>query len=43
MALEYVFITKKPVIFIDYKDKVHNKDFKNKLETLEDNFRKNLV
>ena len=44
MALEYAFITNKPVIFIDYKDKVHNKDFKKiNLETLEDNFRKNLV
>ena len=41
MALEYAFITNKPVIFIDYKDKVHNKDFKKiNLETLEDNFRK---
>ena len=41
MALEYAFITKKPVIFIDFKDKVHNKDFKKiNLETLEDNFRK---
>ncbi len=41
MALEYAFITKKPVIFIDYKDKIHNENFKKvNLETLEDNFRK---
>lgn len=41
MALEYAFITKNPVIFIDYKEKIHNEDFKKvNLETLEDNFKK---
>ena len=41
MALEYAFIVRKPVIFINYKDKVHNEEFKKvNLETLEDNFKK---
>lgn len=41
MALEYAFIHKKPVIFINYRDKIHNEDFKKiDLETIEDNFRK---
>lgn len=41
MALEYVYINRKPVIFIDYKDKVHNEEFsKINLEPIEDAFRR---
>lgn len=41
MALEYAFTHKKPVIFINYRDKIHNEDFKKiDMETIEDNFRK---
>ncbi len=41
MALEYAFITRKPVIYINYKDKIHNEQFKKVgLDTIEDNFRK---
>ena len=41
MALEYAFITRKPVIYINYRDKIHNEQFKKvDLETIEDNFRK---
>ena len=41
MALEYTFITRKPVIYINYRDKIHNEQFKKvDLETIEDSFRK---
>ena len=41
MALEYAYIVRKPVIFINYKDKIHNEEFKKiNLEALEDNFKK---
>tara|TARA_B110001452_G_scaffold209964_1_gene180323 strand:- start:342 stop:1469 length:1128 start_codon:yes stop_codon:yes gene_type:complete len=41
MALEYILVQKKPVLFIDYADKVHNNFYeKVKLDALEDKFKK---
>ncbi len=41
MALEYILVQKKPVIFINYADKVHNNFYeKIKLDALEDKFKK---
>ena len=41
MALEYAYILRKPVIFIDYKDKIHNEEFRTiGLEPIEDSFKK---
>ena len=41
MAMEYYILYKRPVICINYIDKIHNKDFKILgLETLEDKFKK---
>lgn len=41
MALEYAYINRKPIIFIDYKNKVHNEEFsKINLEPIEDAFKK---
>ncbi len=41
MALEYSLICKKPVIYINFKDKVHNEDHKElNLEPIEDSFKK---
>ena len=41
MALEYAYINRKPVVFIDYKNKVHNEEFsKINLEPIEDAFRR---
>ena len=41
MALEFSLIFKKPVIYIDFNDKIHNKDFKElNIEPIEDSFKK---
>ncbi len=41
MAMEYYILYKRPIICINYIDKIHNKDFKILgLETLEDKFKK---
>ena len=41
IALEYAYINRKPVVFIDYKNKVHNEEFsKINLEPIEDAFRR---
>ena len=41
MALEYSLIFKKPVIYIDFKEKVHNEEYKElDLEPIEDSFKK---
>ena len=40
IALEYVLLFKKPVIFINYKDKIHNSEYKNvSSNTIEDEFK----
>ena len=40
MALEYSLILRKPVVFINYRDKIHNKNFKEiKLKPIEDDFK----
>ena len=42
VALEYVYIFKKPVLYINYQEKIQNKDFKRiSVNTLEDTFKKN--
>ena len=42
VALEYVYIFKKPVLYINYQDKIQNLDYKEISEdTLEDIFKKN--
>ena len=41
MALEYILVQKKPVLFINYMDKIHNNFYDQvKLETLEEKFKK---
>ena len=41
MAMEYFILYKRPIICINYIDKIHNKDYKILgLETLEDKFKK---
>ena len=43
IALEYIVVQRKPVIYIDYSDKIHNKFFdKLELETIEDKFKKEI-
>ena len=42
LALEYSLILKKPVIYINYKEKIHNKDWKMlNIEPIEDVFKRN--
>ena len=41
MALEYILVQKKPVLFINYMDKIHNNFYDQvKLESLEEKFKK---
>ena len=43
MALEYYITQKKPVLYINYSEKIHNEFFeKIKLNTVEDEFKKNI-
>ena len=43
IALEYIVVQRKPVIYIDYSEKIHNKFFdKLELETIEDKFKKEI-
>jgi len=42
VAMEFVYIYKKPVLFINYKEKIQNQDYKDiSDETFEDNFKNN--
>ena len=41
MALEYSMICKKKVIYIDFREKIHNEDYKElDIEPVEDSFKK---
>ncbi len=43
IALEYIIIQRKPVLYIDYSEKIHNKLFdKFKIETFEDRVKKDI-
>ena len=43
MALEYIIIQRKPVLYIDYSEKIHNKYFDNfQTETFEDRVKKDI-
>ena len=44
MALEYIIIQRKPVLYIDYSEKIHNEYFDSfQTETFEDRVKKILV
>ena len=42
LALEYALILKRPVIYINFREKIHNKDWKTlNIEPIEDAFKRN--